>query len=348
MLFTCLSHFAWWLELAYPRLAPALATLSMVATPAFVMLSGALVGLRAERAHGMPRRLRAELLDRGLFLITIAHFLIGVAELHRGGDIGHRMLQLNSVDAIGLGCILVAATGTRLLRWPRRVVAMGSIALLGGWLLAVLWHPRPTLGDVLVEIAVGRTGTDLIGYDCPLVQFLSLFLIGTVLGRAIETHVRAQTLPQLARRLQFIGASLMAASLGLRLAWVPLSHRFGDALALHETLSLVKQPPSPGYLLLFGGAGLLLLATPMRMAQHRRWLPLLEWAAVLGRASLFVFVLQYFVLWTLPDLLGIQPNALAPAVFVAEILLLWVLARGWAALNGNRWLVIGLGDYSPV
>jgi hypothetical protein len=347
MLFACLSHFAWWLDVAYPRLSEWMAMIGMVATPAFVMLSGAMVALRVERAQGVPRRLRAELLDRGLFLLTGAHFLIGVAEVHRNGDLGHRMLQLNTVDTIGVGCIIVATTGTNLLRRPRHIIAAGSSLLLAGWLFAAVWRPHTVLGNVLVEVVFGRTGQHLIGYDCPLAQFLSLYFIGAVIGRAIEDHARVSRLPMLAGRLQSIGAVLIATAIGLRLAWVPLSHHFGSDSVLHQTLTLVKQPPSPDYLLFFGGAALILIGAPMRMARNRYWLPLLEWFAVLGGSSLFVFVAQYFVIWTLPDLLGIRPNVFAPAVFAAEVLLLWALARAWTAMGGNRWLVIGLADYNP-
>jgi hypothetical protein len=57
-----------------------------------------------------------------------------------------------------------------------------------------------------------------------------------------------------------------------------------------------------------------------------------------------VFILQYFVVWTLPDWLGILPGRSAPLVFIAELGLLWMCAKVWLAVGGNRWMTLGIGS----
>jgi hypothetical protein len=87
-----------------------------------------------------------------------------------------------------------------------------------------------------------------------------------------------------------------------------------------------------------------LIAAMFRIAQSERRgsRAMLEWIAVIGRASLFVFVLQYFLFWTLPDLLGIHPGRFAAVFFIGNVLLIRVLAGIWGRLRGNRWMTLGI------
>jgi predicted acyltransferase len=107
-----------------------------------------------------------------------------------------------------------------------------------------------------------------------------------------------------------------------------------------------KLPPTPAYVLFYCGAGLIgscamfaLAASPLRAARRVACL-----AAVLGRASLLVFILQYFIFWTLPDLLGISPRSSHLAlIFIGGICANWLAAWYWNRLGGNRILTLGLG-----
>jgi len=113
-----------------------------------------------------------------------------------------------------------------------------------------------------------------------------------------------------------------------------------------------KTPPSPAYLLFFGGCGLLLIGILFRLAASARNAvqASLRWMAVIGRASLLIFVLQYFLFWTLPDLLNIQPNQFAALFFLVNILLIRYIAGVWGQVGGNRWMTFGikLGTPKPV
>jgi hypothetical protein len=94
----------------------------------------------------------------------------------------------------------------------------------------------------------------------------------------------------------------------------------------------------------YAGLGLLLLASTFWLAERR--LPitsgLLEWHAVIGRASLFAFVLQYFLYWTLPDLLGLVPNRWCLLLFAGNVLVLRWAAMVWGRVRGNSRLTFGI------
>jgi fucose 4-O-acetylase-like acetyltransferase len=104
-----------------------------------------------------------------------------------------------------------------------------------------------------------------------------------------------------------------------------------------------KLPPAPAYVLFYCGAGLAISAVLFAIASSRSGMVVAAPAAVLGRASLFVFIFQYFIFWTLPDLLGISPDsANLVAVFVLGVVVNWVAAWCWDRAGGNRLLTLGI------
>jgi uncharacterized membrane protein len=346
MLLACLAHFAWWMEVAYPSLSLKLATIGLVATPTFMVLSGSMIGLKAGRAGLVGTKMRLDLIDRGIFLIIVAHLLIAVAEVHRSGTILQRLEQFNSVDEIGIGCILFGAFHGLALKSMRVLLAFAFGLACLGWALALAWHPLLPTGEVVEELLVGQlTNNPIIDYACPMAPFLALFVAGVVLGKFVAEREQQGRLDSIAAPLCLFGVALagaaLAAHLGYRWAamrgWAPADGAWHASVVI-----LRKMPPSPGYLVFFTGLALLMfgLLTYLRRAAHARWL--LEWLAIIGQVSLFVFVLQYFVFWTLPDLLRLKPGSYFPLLFASQIALLWFMARWWGRIGGNRWMRVGL------
>ena len=85
MLFVFVSHFAYGFfdaELGGAR--ETLTAMGMVASPAFVILSGLMLGFVYRSAPSRFGDLRRKFIDRGLFLLTIGHVLILCAHLPLG------------------------------------------------------------------------------------------------------------------------------------------------------------------------------------------------------------------------------------------------------------------------
>src|SRR4051812_43498491 len=87
MLFSCLAHFAWWIHASYPAQGDALAAIGMVATPAFLLISGAMVGMLCARNHRRGADLKSQFFNRGLFLLTVGHISIALTEAHLNGGL---------------------------------------------------------------------------------------------------------------------------------------------------------------------------------------------------------------------------------------------------------------------
>ena len=358
MLFSCLAHFAWWIHGTYPEAGATLAGIGMVATPTFLMLSGAMVGMLCATAAQHGRDLRSQLFNRGLFLLTVGHLLVALAETHMSGDFWRTMRGVTVVDEIGL-CTLVAAFFTLPLAGGRlcATVAMwAALAMCGSWLAYLYWLPSAAVPLELEQVLVGGNFT-MPGMTAhtPILEYLAIYSMGLPLGHFFACYVRREiSARDVAIRLASIGAVLVSAALALRVA----RYAIDQVLPLHGpamdlTFKITgKSPPSPAYLLFFGGSGLLLVGAMFRlgMSASARIRASLEWMAVIGRASLVIFVLQYFLFWTLPDLLNIHPNEVAGAYFIANVLLIGYVAAAWGRVRGNRWMTFGikLGAASPL
>jgi uncharacterized membrane protein YeiB len=111
---------------------------------------------------------------------------------------------------------------------------------------------------------------------------------------------------------------------------------------------LQKMPPSPAYLLFYGGAALVIASVCFARRPRIIVDPLVKWTATIGRASLMCFVAQDWLLLGIPAVLGFSGfDSLlfwAAYVVVVIVLLQW-LARQWDARRANRFLTIGLKSF---
>ncbi len=171
--------------------------------------------------------------------------------------------------------------------------------------------------------------------------------MGPPLGHLFAAYARGAVDPMRVQRctLQF-GLAAIAGAAVLRLC-KPIIEDAGFSLGIAENTLRVtaKLPPSPAYLLFYAGIGLVLISALFRTWHHAQQVlgkAAVEWLAVIGRASLFVFILQYFLFWTLPDLIGITPNRYYALVFIGNVLLLRIAAGYWASIRGNRFMTLGI------
>ena len=350
MLFSCLAHFAWWIHAAYPDASSELSAIGMVATPTFLMLSGAMVGMLCAGAARSGRDLRSQLLNRGLFLLTVGHILIALAEAHPNGGFFNSMRGITVVDDIGL-CTLVASLCVPQLarrEFCERVALFALIGLAIAWLGNVFWMPHQLSTAALENLLIGGNAIlEPHSAHTPVLQYVALYVIGLPVGHYFARSVSEPLAPRVVAAQFFtIGVTLVGLAIPLR----GFRHFYGGvagghAEALVMTLRVtVKTPPSPGYLLFFGGCAALLVALMFRAStsDSPRTRAALDGLAVIGRASFMVFVLQYYLCWTLPDWLGIPVNRYAILVFVANVLLIRLAAGIWTHFNGNRWLTFGI------
>lgn len=346
MLFVCLSHFSTrYFQPDHASLRDVLATISMIASPTFVAISGIMLGLLVTVKEDAASDLLLKLVDRALFILIVGHNLIFLALIPASDTIGVAARQVQMTDTIAV-CLIVGVFLVRRVS-ARARLTMGILLFLWSWMLVVVWHPSSVAESVLDEVAIGALHRHVLSFAFPVLPWLGVYLACTAFGDYLGRLYREGRRAAIERALLVASVSAVALSVVVRVSRDWIVPRL--SLAAQERLDLgsffspwVKFPPSPGYLLFFGGIGLGMTCFVL-MAAHRR--PAAWWlaqAARVGRCSLSVFIVQFFVYYAL---IGATPLEYAPAwplLFAATIGGILLFARFWDKHRLNGVLTVGL------
>ena len=349
MLFVCLSHFAAsYLSAAInPSVSPALqrsgeiaGTISMIASPTFIAVSGIVVAyLYRCSPDGMPA-LRRKLIDRGLFLLLVGHLLLAIPAYLRFDTIDAFTFELIT-DAIAVLIIV----GPSVVMWTssKARLALGLAILVWSWVMSYLLVPRASLGRYIVGYTFG-VANDTTAWGFSFAPWLGVYLLATVLGEGLGARTRSRSTQNL-----MLHVGLASASAG---ATITIVRHLIRALAptveaqhsvLFGFLSISrKYPPGPTYLLLFGGTGLILISQAFALARNGAWPAFTRPVAAIGRASFFIFIFQGFLYVLILPALGLPYPALWPVYYVVSLVIFLAAATIWNAFEGNRYLTVGL------
>ena len=346
MLFVCLAHFSDGLRDydsgVSERALSWMVRVGMVATPTFVIVSGLTMGiLLGTLTPSDATRFRLKLIDRCLFTLTVGHLLLVVAE---GSFAGHFRRELSTVfitDIVALSTLAGLFVRTRLGTSARLLLA--GAAFIGGWLLWALWHPTAQPLELLEEVLAGPTREHLL-----IVRFSPADVVRRASGRDRRRRdAGGRSLPG-ERRLAVLfggaGVTMLGLSFVLRAVGYVLRHtevvKAGPLAAILMS-PWQKWPPSPIYLMFYGGIGLLTVSVIVLSAgvtpAHLR-----QMLGVVGRSSLATYIAQYFIFSTLVPLLAIPVGIWWPAFFAPLLALTVLFSVVWDREGGNRWLTVGL------
>lgn len=344
MLLVCLSHFGevYLDPLGLDRVGQVLKLVTRAATPAFIVVSGLVLGY-LHSGHPDFERLRLKLLDRALFLLTAAHLAIAVAHLPGFGGGAFDIIFMTDVVAVCviIGTLVVPVVG------GRGRAALGAGLYVGATLLVFGSIPRPgSAGQILKHFLVGhQPGLEesAFAYNFPVLQWLGMYLLSTTLGeRLAGSRRQGEGTAALAR----LAVVLTAAGCGLRLLR-PVLERLSVASRMTRddlvflTSPWQKLPPGPAFLLVYGGVALCLVLGCLWLQDLIPDSGATRALGIVGRNSLFVFVLQYYVYYCLLLALHLHFSVLWPLLFAATFLLLVLAAWAWQRIGGARFLTIG-------
>jgi uncharacterized membrane protein len=349
ILFVFLSHFtagyAWTPE--SQEAAGYLRTLSMIASPTFVTVSGMVAGFLAATNPEGFRELRIKLFDRGVFLLLIGHFLLSLTQLPSLARFPHayRASFITDVIAIAImiGPSLVASLGVR-----SRLLLAAAVFLVDWWFIA-RWHPSGgALTAKLYFVGLTSTRGELSAYPVfPVLPWFAVYLAGTALGTSVGTMYRKGHRKEAHYLVARIGAALFVAASAAH--WLERMGRLADPSADSWEMNRLtimsiygKFPPGLVYLGFFGGAGLVMLATIFEVDRRGMFPLLFSELRKLGRSSLFIFTVQYALYRSVVPRLGLPYTPFWPLIFLASVLLLAALATAWDRHSANRFLTVGI------
>lgn len=344
-----LSHSAEFLRLPdHSALRDLLIATGMLATPTFLLLSGVVCSHLALRGHRSESTTRWRLVDRGLFLLLAVHLVLGFT--HALWEPA-RVSLLHSVyitDAVGVGLIVAAIVMGRMTQ--SQLIGCGLSLLVVSWTVSCLGAPSDESLRFGLRILVGyddHAYNDDRGWVVPILPYLGLFMIGMAAGLEY-TKLRQQRVPHvsIARACIRIGVCALILAIALKLAGLLLKEHVPaswDWPIYLLTQPFMKIPPSPAYLLAFGGLGLIMAGVVFQIASLRRGHSIAATLAVLGRASLFVYVVQYWLVSVPALALGARGDLRFWSVALVLVLVsAWLLAWIWDRAAGNRLLTVGL------
>jgi uncharacterized membrane protein len=314
-----------------------------VAAPVFMLLSGMTLGyVDATAPREAYDRFVSKLLERGIFLLTVAHLVILPSRLFLAPHAA-ALRSAEMTDTIGV-CIIVGPLLVARLGRARRL-------LLGAALLAVSWtviiatpDDIPTAARVVQHALFGHSGNNWWYSSFPVVPWFAVYLLGTVVGEQLLP--RGKGMPDHnARVLLRWAAALVVCGVLVELAVLGAAALFpaNDAVIIWgQRLAnpFAKFPPSPAYLFLLAAAGLALTAVVSLCVERRlaRWL--MRRAQEVGRASLFIFLAQGYLYYFI-EVRWLHPLPRSwPIAFAGSLVVIGVLAKLWLKFGGNSLLTL--------
>lgn len=346
MLLVCLSHFMsihFVGEPARQSWLDVINYVSKVATPAFVLVSGILMGYQVETGAANSSRFRMQVLDRALFLVTVGHILIALAFVPRWGA-WRALSSVYITDTLAFCMVIGLLMAPRMSRQARLIVGGGTT--LGSWFVWQLWAAQDPLPLLIKSVFIGPPeGTTLI---FPLLPWLGWYLVGSAIGGQLHRSSLTNR-SRSSWRLGAIGLGMIVVAFAIRIA-VKLHGSFAGATFDTNWDSYVsllqKYPPGPIYMLAMGGAALVLLSVLFSPKQPSWLKSCVSLAEPIGQNSLAIFIVQFFLYFAACDLLvakgAVVPLMVSGSAFLLSLVGIWVLARLCQRYRASRVLTTGL------
>ena len=348
MFFVFLSHFAD-IVVVSPSTrfyGEQLVHVAMIASPLFMIVSGTVLGFLSVSRADEFRALSYRMIDRSLLLLTVAHVLIAVANMSplRHPSDAWRMVFITDTIALCalMGCALIRVVPAR----HRIILGAASYAL--SWTVVISWQPLDPQLRLIKDLAIGPFTQSSWAYVVPVLPWFSVYFAASTIGEQLARSGKGMSSQRITARLIRVGVSAVVVGLALKLGYLALVklHAMGtvtEAYVVHLlTGPFAKMPPSPDYLAVYGGAGLTLLGLLIRHAARPQLAPVMNWLALVGRNSLFVFIVQYYVYFVLLHAVRGAPVATWPILFGASVVAIVAVAWWWDRRDGNRFLTVGI------
>ena len=350
MLFVCLAHFA----NAYHFTSGAdesggyIVLVGLLASPTFVTVSGFVAGFLAVTRSASFPQLREKLIDRGVFLLLVGHAVLALTGLltSRGFVAAYRVGYIT--DVVGFAVILGPWLVTTLPARSRLLLA--AVIFAGSWAAVFMWMPTG-VGAIEKQYLIGAPNpADWSSGYFPLIPWFAVYLVGTTIGQRLGMHYLAKNPIKGHQFIAKVGVASLGFAIFIKGSVLIIKLAVPGLASAHPALvfsmsEYQKFPPGIVYLTFFGGAGMLLVSGVLEMVRRGIQPFLLNQLRQLGLASLFVYVLQFYLYAVLLRSLKLPYSPFWPLLFFVSIVVLTLAARVWNRYESNRFLTVGIGPY---
>lgn len=344
MLLVCLSHFTE----VYSRNSSAplygVYYLAMMAAPTFMIISGILLGFFYTSKKSSFELIKHDYINRGIFILVIVRLFICSAFILRSHGLFESTKYIFITDVIGVNVIVGSALINKV--QPIFRIALGLICMILSWVVIILWEPNNNYFEFLKQVVFGdleNTYFHPLHYVFPLLPWFGLYFIGSYFGERLGYSVLMREKLIVIKCFIKIGFYSATVAVLVKLIFLYLkSHSLWPAPKSFTFFALTspiqKSPPSVIYFLFYGGLGLLFIGFHLYLEQKKWFLFYLEKTAVIGRASLFIFIIQYYFYYVILYAINLHYSRFWPMYFLFSVFLIFLLARIWDSMKLNRFL----------
>jgi uncharacterized membrane protein len=324
--------------------------ITSLAAVAFVSISGVMYSYYL---YSQPDRRLAyrRYVKRAAFLLLAAHPAINLASYYFSVDANSRSSGYRAVlDQIVLNFPITDTIGACLLMAPlfiicfspfQRAVAIVSMLVFTAVIRAFVIPIDPHWA-LLQDATFGVLALHKV-FWFPLVPWMAIFLTGSFAGKSLVCLKKgALDISALVRGMKNAGIILAVCGVVLIIGYKMLKLTFGSDWSRNLFLAIYPGQTTtllPVYLAVLA---LLFSALLQRIDMYGQYNRLFWLLSILGRTSLFTFVVQFAVVESVPAILGFKGSLGLTGfivLFVSGMTVMWILAnlygrmRGWISVN---------------
>jgi uncharacterized membrane protein len=350
MLFVFLSHFTEYFLTRHGKVSQLeeIWKITRVASPMFMLISGITLGYLYYTNRQNYKPARKKIIDRGLFLISIAHILILFSWIPMISYFHGSWMVIFITDTIGI-CLIVGSLLVSRVRMEYRI-ALSAILFSLSWIMIGMPGSSKYEINLIIEILFGKMQAKQLFDNFPLVPWFSLYLFGTAIGEKVGKYHHSGDHKAITRMLFRMGAITVFISiclttyLKLVMMLVRVEHFLDPESIMGSPLPILlnylKNPPSLVYFLYYGGIGFIMLAFINLIIEKKFITPLVNILEIVGRTSLFAFILQYFVFFSLVVIIDPPYSRFWPLYFLALASFMIIVIRLWYNKGLNRYITL--------
>ncbi|MCP4632813.1 MAG: DUF1624 domain-containing protein [candidate division Zixibacteria bacterium] len=308
--------------------------LSQLATPAFLLISGMMLGyLFYSSDKSRFQRLELKLIKRALILLTFIHIFMNSGWAIYNSKPIMILTVFGITDVIGITLLIY-------LYFIKRIsikLYPAVIAFIAAWFFARSWFPDGYTMMIIKQLFLGPSADQPLHLHSSfaLIPLTCIFHIGVVFGKKLSVAVMRGQLNNVKRMFLKAGIMMIIAAILLHQAGkflfpklILLGKDWENALYLFQ-----KYPPSISYVLFYGGFSILLINFLLwygkKFNGYGLWGRIFR---VFGRTSLFTFAIQMHITMTIPYLLGFSSSLNRTewfASFIVSLSIIWFCSFLW-------------------
>lgn len=347
MLLVCLAHFLDIYVLSDVSSRSAFIDVLMLvcraAAPTFVLISGVLLGYQAAARGAHFEAFRIRLLDRALFLVTVGHIAISWSFAARFGF--GRALAFGQITDTLAFCMLVGVYLVPIMSTRLRLLS-GLCLSVVSCLVWPVWHPADPLLRLIKSVLLGPLAGDPMVFFFPLLPWLGLYIAGTAMGGWLK-DVRPDAGVLINKRFFTVSLGMIVGVLAVKAGFMALSYGGAPELTWAGYFSIhQKYPPGLLYLVLYGGAALLLLSVLFSTGPSSWMRKGLRLAEPIGRNALPTFIVQFLFYYAGFYLVVTAVGAVSPwtagVLWLISIMAIWGFAKVCQHYRISRFITVGL------